>query len=507
MPRRNRILAGLLALLPPLVGAAPPEKAAKPAAESKAVDLHVTPKAAPSPALRYRLLPLESERTPGDAAPIYIRLGVGLGGAAAELEKADNETADWLEKPLDQFPVAEARKRVNQWSLKLEQLDFGARRRTCDWNYTLPEQREHAVEILLPDAQEIRRWARLLALRARVEVAEHRYEDAARSVETGMSLGRHTARGAFVISALVGAAIAHVMLERLEELVAQPDAPNLYWSLTALPRPLVDLRGPIETEYKMGEWIVPELAESDRPRTDAEWSSLLARLHARLVAVGNLVEPNRGGGGPLGAVAKFFDLAVFKARLLPEAAAYARDRIVRGAPISDDEAIVRYVAARYREFRDEAYSPTYLPYPEAIPFYDAADRRIEATRLGPLRPLMATLEGMRNAHRAAALLDRRVAALRVVEALRLHARRQRQHAPRVVGSVDDRADPPRPRHRRPLRVPPRRRGRRPPLPERGGPARRFEAGVPGHAPALTATPRGRPGLPSRSAPRIVPGFL
>lgn len=424
MSHRNgkRIAAGLLALLPSLAGAAPKDAPAKPAAEPKVVELRVTPRAAPVPALRHRLLPLESERTPGDAAPIYLRLSVGYGSVALEeLQKAELEAGGWMEKPLDQFPAAEARKLVNRWSHKFQQLDFGARRKTCDWNYTLPEQREEAVAILLPDAQEMRRWARLLALKVRVEVAEHKYDDAARSLETGLSFARHVARGPFVINALVGAAIAHVMLERVEELIAQPDAPNFYWSLTALPRPLVGIREPIETEFKMGEWIVPELADADRPRTEAEWGSLLVRLHARLVAVGKMVEPSRKGEGPFGAVAKVFDLALFRAKLLPEATAYARDRIARGAPISDDEAIVRYVAARYREFRDEAFRPAYLPYPEAVPFYDAADRRIEAAKLGPIRPLAATLEGMRNAHRAEALLDRRVAALRVVEALRLHA--------------------------------------------------------------------------------------
>jgi len=427
---RLPIAAGLMALLPPLAAAAPADAPAKPAAEPKVVELRVTPQAAPVPALRYRLMPLESERTPGDAAPIYIRLGVGMGGAGLEqIEKSDNEAAGWMEKPLDQFPTGEARTLVNRWSSKLEQLDFGARRRTCDWNYTIPEQRERSIEILLPDVQEIRRWARLLALRARVEVAEHRYEDAARTVETGLSLGRHVARGGFVINALVGVAIANLMLERLEELVTRPDAPNLYWSLTALPRPLIGMREPMETEAVLYEWLVPELADPDRPRTDAEWTSVLARLHARLVAVGQMVEPIKPATGPLAKLsayaAKVTDFARFRAGTLPEATEYARGRLARGAATSDDEAIVRYLVGRYRELRDEWFKASYLPYPEATRFYDEAERRIKEVKAGPLRPLVAflaaSLAPIRNPHRAEALLDRRVAALRVVEALRLHA--------------------------------------------------------------------------------------
>ena len=159
--------------------------------------------------------------------------------------------------PFDQFPVAEARKLVDRWGSRLEQMEFGARRQTCNWNYTLPEQRERAIEILLPDVQELRNWARLLALKARVEIAEHKYDDAIRTIETGLAFSRHLAEGPFLINQLVGIASAHMMLDRVEELVVQPDAPNLYWALTALPRPLIDVRRAMETEQKMGEWMHP----------------------------------------------------------------------------------------------------------------------------------------------------------------------------------------------------------------------------------------------------------
>src|SRR5690349_12949830 len=44
------------------------------APETKVKELRVDPAPAPRPALRYRLLPLAPDRTPGDAAPIYLRL-------------------------------------------------------------------------------------------------------------------------------------------------------------------------------------------------------------------------------------------------------------------------------------------------------------------------------------------------------------------------------------------------------------------------------------------------
>ena len=88
----------------------------------------------------------------------------------------------WQGLPLKDFPTAEARNFVNLWSGKLKQIEFGTRRKTCDWNYTLPEQRLDAINILLPDAQSMRQWGRLLALKVRVEIAEGKYDEAIRTL-------------------------------------------------------------------------------------------------------------------------------------------------------------------------------------------------------------------------------------------------------------------------------------------------------------------------------------
>ena len=127
--------------------------------------------------------------------------------------------AEWLELAEDdQFPVAEARTLVDRWQRQIQQIEFGTRRASCDWNYTLPEQRLEAIEILLPDAQAMRTWGRLLALKARVEMAEGKVEDAVKTLETGLAFGRHVGEGPFLINRLVGIAICNLMLEQAERL-------------------------------------------------------------------------------------------------------------------------------------------------------------------------------------------------------------------------------------------------------------------------------------------------
>jgi hypothetical protein len=160
----------LVAMTGITAGADAPKDAPKEKAYSDPREMLVSPRSAPIPELRYRLLPLESRRTPGDAAPIYLRLGLQANADAKALIK--QKATDWGNLPLDQFPVAEARKLVDRFAQPLQQLDYGARRQTCNWNYTLPEQKERAIEVLLPDAQDMRNWVRLQAIKARVEIAE-----------------------------------------------------------------------------------------------------------------------------------------------------------------------------------------------------------------------------------------------------------------------------------------------------------------------------------------------
>src|SRR5262249_1983946 len=146
LPARTARLALILAASWPMSAAAQPS-ADKPQEPPKPRELALSPAAAPIPALKYRLLPSATELTPGDAAPIYLRIH-GYEDTAMELywKQIGEKSESWRALPLDQLPVAEARGFVSIWSGKLKQLEFGTRRKTCDWNYTLPEERSRAVE-------------------------------------------------------------------------------------------------------------------------------------------------------------------------------------------------------------------------------------------------------------------------------------------------------------------------------------------------------------------------
>src|SRR5262249_29489014 len=149
----------------------------------------------------------------------------------------------------------------------------------------LPEQRLNVINVALSDAQGMGQWLRLLDIKARVETAEGKHSQAIRTIETGLAFSRHIAEGPFLINGLIGLAGATLMLGRCEELIAHLGPPPLSWARPPLPRPLIAFRREMENERRLCENMIPELIEagSGKPRTAAEWSSLLSRMHARIV--------------------------------------------------------------------------------------------------------------------------------------------------------------------------------------------------------------------------------
>src|SRR5262245_56314623 len=173
--------------------------------------LTISPKAAAVPELQYRLFPLVSERKPGNAAPIYLRFAQERPDAVKKdmIDKIER----WLDMPLDQLPKEEMKKWLEGHSYNFKQLDMGARRTSCDWNYIL--EVDNLFNIRLGDAQEMRGYASLLAIKARFEIATGDNIAALRTLETGFAFAQHVGEGPFLINALVAMGCANVMADRL----------------------------------------------------------------------------------------------------------------------------------------------------------------------------------------------------------------------------------------------------------------------------------------------------
>jgi hypothetical protein len=273
-----------------VLSAARGENAPKAAAEDevRTVRLVLTPAAEPLAALKYRLLPDALDRKPGNAAVMYNKLGLMLAdnGQSEAVEKV----AKWIDVPLAELPREEVRATLDKFRSVLEGLELAARREECDWQ--LPIREQNFISLLLPELQRTRQFGRLLALQARLQIAEGKLDEAVHTLQTGYALARHVAEGPTLVSGLVGVAIAQIMSGRVLELIQQPQAPNLYWALTSLPTPLADMRPGIETEMGLLYLTFPELRDLDKaPRNLEYYQGLIDKISGE-------VTKWQGGGMP-----------------------------------------------------------------------------------------------------------------------------------------------------------------------------------------------------------------
>jgi hypothetical protein len=395
--------------------------------------LTLTPRSAPVPALKYRLLPLASELKDGNPVPIYLRLVHEQNDATRREWREQPEK--WNELPLDQLPVKEAAQFLQKYAKLLKQLDLGARRKNAEWNYTLDAG--DPIAILLPDAQWMRVYGRMLVLQARVQIAEGDYVGAAHTLQTGFAFSRHVAEGPFLINGLVGLAVAGQLEEALFDWVSRPDAPNLYWSLTALPRPLIDLRKEFEIEYRLLEVQFPDLADLKRERAPAEWDAALKRVRTEFARISGLeIGGDRKPPVPMAAPT---DPAA-QSPELPAAKKYLVENLQIPAAKVDAmppaQVLLLCIHGVLNDLRDDLFKGAYLPVPQAIPVLEAAQKRLKSTPYTETTRLpVFLLSAIDKVYLAGTRTDRKIAILRVIEAMRIYAANHQGQLPDKLADV------------------------------------------------------------------------
>ena len=232
------VLLGLLAAASAPAQKTPPE-------EKQTLAFEVRAMPAPSPSLKYRLTWRFVERRPGNAALRYNILAADHMRNWASLQRNRQENPsevpieynkkvdEWMGLPPEKFPLDKAKAFLKQYAPITRKLEEATRMEECDWEHPLHTQ--DLLSIPLSEVQYLREFARFLQLETRVAIVEKRYDDAVRGIRTIIELGRHASSPPILISKLVGTAIISIGLHELTVLSEQPDAPNLYWALAALP--------------------------------------------------------------------------------------------------------------------------------------------------------------------------------------------------------------------------------------------------------------------------------
>src|SRR5260370_9289191 len=251
----KRIL--LAALLGAALGGSSVAHAQQQASPRTAVS--VSPAAQPTPALKYTLMPELKDFTSGNALLHYYKaFSKEWWSNISRQNVVWDENSDKAQvAPLDKMPAEYAF--VKDWRM-LREVDRGARTDHCDWEL-LDGLRKEGFGLLLPDLQGFREMVRFLALRARYELADGDFDKCIYTLQTGFALAKHVGEGPTLIHMLVGVAISQIMAKQLDELIQQPNCPNLYWALARLPRPYIDLRRPFQAAMMMTATPFPESEE------------------------------------------------------------------------------------------------------------------------------------------------------------------------------------------------------------------------------------------------------
>jgi hypothetical protein len=381
--------------------------------------LNITPQPVSVPVLKYRLFPVAVDLKEGNAIPIFLRLAHEQNDATRQEWKA--KPAEWNQLPIKEIPIKEARQFLSKYAYLMKQLEIGARRKSADWDYTLDAG--DPIAILLPDAQWMRVYGAMLLLQARVEIAEGNYAAAAHTLETGFAFSRHIIEGPFLINGLVGIAIANLMTEALFDWVSQPGSPNLYWSITALPRPFADLRKEYDFEYRMLEFQFPDLADLKRERSTAEWDAVLKRVRTEFDRIQGLDKesnrfPSLPHAAPTEPAAKSPELLDAQ-KYLVEKLHLPADKVNAMPPA---QVILLCLKGIMDDARDDHFKAAYLAMPEGLAVGAAAEKRLKSMPNSEITRLPAMfLPAIPKVIVAVNRLDRKIAALRIIEAIRLYA--------------------------------------------------------------------------------------
>lgn len=396
----------------------------RPPPKPRTYKVTVSPAAVPDEALKYSFLVDSMDQIEGNAAPFYMR-AIILYQRGPETAKDDEVFGEFLEKQFDARPDPDLRKRLAKYNSSLDQIRMGALRDTCRWEQPF---REQGINTLLPELSQVRALVRLVAVQARVQIADKQYDAALRTLRTGFTMARHVNEQPVLIQSLVAAACAAQTFGVIRDLSQQPDAPNLYWALTSLPHPLLDQRQTMLWEKNFLYFSFPQLKSAARNAVSAaEWQKVWEDLTTL-------------GGSDQAASAKM----LFMAGAFRDYAKAKKYLLSTGMPAEQVEkmsvvqAVGIYFVHTYDKVGDALWKWWLLPYPQAregLDRFDAEFRKLRAE--DPFNPIFMVLPAVNRAYARLASLDRDMAAAQCVEAVRAYAAAHDGQLPQALDMMSD----------------------------------------------------------------------
>lgn len=423
------------------------------------VRMTVTPAAEPVPALRYRLVARDIDLKPGNAAPYYYRAIAELAPRMKRIrEKFDEDTQlyGWCSTdedavPLTKLPLDKVREASQLFeSIYHDQLQRAFEKSRCEWELGIEElSGDEIITFLLPEFQESRQLARMLSLRVRLAILEHRYDDAIKTMQHQYRLGHDMAKVPFLVCGLIGIAIDGIANGTLTELIANPDSPNMYWAISQLSQPPIDLQPAARFELDIGPRMFPLINQAETTEhAPQEWNRLYTQAIRGLGSI--------NGNWPIGGSRTDVSDPIAEARVgimatglalngYPHAkqwlVSHGMDR-ERVEKMAVGQVIAIYSERVYRQFADEFEKIWYLPFTDKRRAGDVANQVfVDSGPFGTgenreVLPIASQLmPAMQSVRGAQVRLERDMAALRVIEALRMYAADHNRELPKSLDEI------------------------------------------------------------------------
>ena len=401
------------------------------------VSLTLSPAAEPRPALKYSLWRAPRERDAGNGATFYYRAMIVAQQSRDAVQKdfPPERLEKWLSMPLAELPQEEVAAYLARHASVLEQLEKATSREDCHWDLRLDQLRgTEIVSFLLPDFQNMRELARLVAYKARYEISQRNYDDAIATLRMGYQMAHDAGEPPLLIGSLIGIAISAQMNAVALDLIDADDSPNIYWALKQLPHPLVDIRPALQFELAMPFQMFPFLADAETAqRTSQEWQRLTQETLTTLNSLATdsiKLDDWQVRLGTTALMMKAYPSAkqqLIDSGLSPE--------LVEKMPVA--QVIAIQAARNYRYTYEEVFKWTLLPYPEGSSHLRQSIAQLKKDgymgqplsdkEVLPIATLL--LPSIENVLLASARGERRLAALETIEAIRMHAAARKGELP------------------------------------------------------------------------------
>ncbi|MEX0642231.1 MAG: hypothetical protein WD468_05995 [Pirellulales bacterium] len=423
--------------------------------ELTVIRLTITPAAQPEPIFKYRFQPRYIDLQPGNAAPFYYRALAALTDNMARLRKKYSEEDDlyrWYGTayaevlPIDRLPLEMVRDAVeiSTGGMVGDQLKLATTRRECVWDIGMEEVRGiDLVSIQLDEFQRSREISRMLAMRTRLAIAERRFNDAIDTIRMNFRVANDFSTVPFIVAGLIGIAEAGMTGGTVTELIAAPDSPNLYWALAELPQPFVDFRPAVRFEMEFGLRMFPFIQNAETTdRSPDEWNRLFTQAVRDLAALGGgngipAMANNDFGAGLAASAYALVGYPHVKSWLIEHGMDAAQ---IDAMPVGQAMAI--YTERLYQKSADNSERLWYMPYWEMRKQRNTVEDELRDAGMFGINPdrevlpvvntLLPALQAARNAQ---VRLERDLAALQVIEALRMFAAANNGRLPETLDAV------------------------------------------------------------------------